>query len=65
MRRRRPGICPSRGGRGCEVADYYDDPRYESYPAIVINWWSASSKGSYRLGGASNAVGFRCAEDLG
>jgi Sulfatase-modifying factor enzyme 1/NACHT domain len=23
------------------VPDYYDNPAYESYPAIAINWWSA------------------------
>ena len=23
------------------VPGYYDDPRYENYPAIAVNWWSA------------------------
>jgi formylglycine-generating enzyme required for sulfatase activity len=23
------------------VSDYYDDPSYDKYPAIAINWWSA------------------------
>lgn len=21
------------------VRDYYDDPAYESYPAVAVNWW--------------------------
>jgi formylglycine-generating enzyme required for sulfatase activity len=23
------------------IADYYEDPRYESYPAVAVNWWNA------------------------
>ena len=23
------------------VREYYDDPRYENYPAVAVNWWSA------------------------
>jgi formylglycine-generating enzyme required for sulfatase activity len=23
------------------IPSYYDDPAYDSYPAIAVNWWSA------------------------
>lgn len=23
------------------MTDYYDDPRYDSHPAVCVNWWSA------------------------
>jgi hypothetical protein len=29
------------------IPEYYDDPRYENYPAIAVNWWSAYAFARY------------------